>query len=110
MKPEKILCEICGETDKAALQLHHIVERTDKNTDNSWYNLACICASCHSKHHHGSLKIIGIYPSTKLPYKRTVIYERDGISNVPGIEKPYYEPKPKAVTWHYSEQDNEDKK
>jgi hypothetical protein len=32
--------------------------------------------------HCGRLKIIGAYPSTKLPNKRTLVYELDGKKNV----------------------------
>jgi hypothetical protein len=84
-------CEVCGEKDTSVLELHHIVPRTDSNTNNDPYNLAIICANCHSKNHRGNLKIIGIYPSTKLPNGRTLIYELEGI-NEAGIDKPYYVP------------------
>lgn len=95
-----IVCEICGEDDKSTLHKHHLVPRTDINSDNSWYNLGVLCSNCHNKIHHGNLKIIGIYPSTKLPYKRTVIFEENGTSNVPQITEPYYIPKAKSMRLH----------
>ena len=75
-KPPKIECEICGEKNKNVLHHHHIVERTELNSDNSFYNLAVICANCHTKHHAGEIEIIGVYPSTKPPYGRILVYKR----------------------------------
>jgi 5-methylcytosine-specific restriction endonuclease McrA len=86
------VCEICGETDTAVLHKHHIVERTDPNTSHDDMNLAIICANCHNKVHDGSIEIVGVFPSTQLPYKRTLVYKKDGVSNVPGLEEPYYVP------------------
>jgi len=91
-KPKKTNCEICGTKEKATLELHHIIPRTDPNCNNHGMNLACICASCHKLHHAGEITIIGVYPSTH-PSGRTLIYERHGKSNVPGINEPYYTPK-----------------
>jgi hypothetical protein len=92
-----ICCEICGNDNKPTLHKHHIVERTNINSNNDNFNLAVICANCHNMVHAGEIKIIGLYPSTKLPYKRTLIFERSGISNVPGITEPYYIPEPKQM-------------
>lgn len=92
-----ICCEICGNDNKSVLHKHHIVERTDINSNNDNFNLAVICANCHNMVHSGEIKIIGLYPSTKLPYERTLIFEKGGISNVPGINEPYYSPKPKSM-------------
>ena len=91
-------CEIaeCGETDPSTLHLHHIIERTDPNTTNDIMNLALLCASCHSKVHAKKIKLIGIYPSTKPPNNRTLIYELDGKKNIDGVDKPYLELKPKS--------------
>ena len=82
-------CEIesCFETDN--LHLHHIIERTEINTNNNTFNLSILCPNHHSYVHSGRLKIIGVYPSTKLPNKRILIYELDGIKNMEGIDKPY---------------------
>ncbi len=101
-KPKKIHCEICKESDVAILQHHHIVERTEINTDNSYWNLAVLCPSCHSRYHLGSLNIIGIYPSTDPVMGRTVIYEEEG-TNKFGITEPYYTPKPKAIKYGKSD-------
>lgn len=91
------VCEICGETNTATLHKHHIVERTDPNTSHDDANLAIICANCHNKVHDGQIKIIGVFPSTQLPYSRTLVYEEDGVSNLPGVVEPYYTPKAKSM-------------
>lgn len=80
-------CEIdtCEETE--CLHLHHIIPRTDPETSNNLFNLCIVCPNCHSKIHAGKLKILGIIPSTKLPNKRTVIYEVNGKRNI-DIEIP----------------------
>ena len=83
-------CEIesCNETDSSALQLHHIIEKTEVNTSNHNQNLAILCANCHLKLHSGRLKIISIFPSSKLPNLRTLVYELDGKKNI-DIDEPY---------------------
>lgn len=82
-------CEIesCNVTDPNLLQLHHIIERTEINTNNHNFNLAILCSNCHLLTHSGRLKIIGVYPSTKLPNKRILVYELDGKKNI-DIDKP----------------------
>ena len=77
-------------TDPALLHLHHIIERTEINTTNHDFNLAILCANCHALTHTGKLKIIGVYPSTKLPNKRTLIYELNGKKNIDNISEPYF--------------------
>jgi hypothetical protein len=98
MKYSKLIlnkCEIeeCNET--LNLHKHHITERTEINTNNDPMNLAILCPNCHAKTHSGVLKIIGIFPSTKLPNKRTLVYELDGKKNV-DIDEPYYVPENKS--------------
>lgn len=90
-------CEIetCTVTDPHLLHLHHIIERTEINTTNHNFNLAILCANCHALTHSGKLKIIGVYPSTKLPNKRTLIYELNGVKNL-DIDMPYVEFKNKS--------------
>jgi hypothetical protein len=95
LKPS--ICEICGEKNTAVLHKHHIVERTDPNCTDDWGNVCIICANCHNKVHDEQIKIIGVFPSTQLPYKRTLIYEENGVSNVPGITEPYYRPKSESM-------------
>lgn len=102
-KLKKIECEICEEKDVNALHKHHIVERTELNTNNNPMNLAVICSNCHNKVHAGTIKIIGIYPSTKLPYGRILIYEINGKSNCPGITEPYFTYKPQKTKVHLNE-------
>lgn len=88
-------CEIenCEVTD--CLHLHHIIERTELETSNDIMNLCILCPNHHSLVHNGRLKIFGLISSTKLPNKRTLIYELDGIKNI-DIEIPKIEIKPKA--------------
>jgi hypothetical protein len=86
-------CEICGEV--YSLHLHHIIERTDPRCTNDNANLAIVCATCHGKIHNKIIKIIGMFPSTKLPNGRTLVYEINNISNVPGIKEAYFEDKVK---------------
>lgn len=100
-KLKKIECEICGVKDVEVLHKHHITERTELDTCNHPMNLAVICSNCHNKVHADKIKIIGIYPSTKLPYGRTLIYELDGISNMPGITEPYFKHTPKKTKVYF---------
>ena len=83
-------CEIegCNITEECALHLHHIIERTKVNTTNHVFNIAILCAVHHEMVHSNRLKIIGVYPSTKLPNNRTLIYELDVKRNL-DIEIPY---------------------
>lgn len=88
-------CEIDNCMQTEYLHLHHIIERTKKSTNNKNYNLCILCQYHHSMVHDGRLKIISIFPSTKLPNCRTVLYELDGIRNI-DIEGPYLEYKNKS--------------
>jgi hypothetical protein len=92
----KIKCEVCGETDESVLDRHHIIERGDPNCTNHDYNIAVLCASCHRLVHAKRIEIIGPYPATT-PTGRILVFKKDGVPNVPGIEKPYYVPKPAAM-------------
>lgn len=89
-------CEIedCNETEN--LHAHHIIERTEENTNNNAFNLAILCPNHHNYVHSKKIKIIGVFPSTRLPNKRTLVYEIDGIKNVDGIDIPYIEFKNKS--------------
>lgn len=100
MRKNKLIknkCEIesCPISDPALLELHHIIERTELNTNNNSFNLAILCGNCHALSHTGRLKIIGVYPSTQLPNGRTLVYELDGKKNI-NIDKPYVEFKNKS--------------
>jgi hypothetical protein len=97
MKLKKVSCEICGESSKATLHTHHIVERTNPESTEDWSNLCVICANCHNKVHANTIKIIGVYPSTKPPYGRFLVFEENGISNLPGVKDPYIVSKPKSM-------------
>ena len=94
MRKSKLIknkCEIetCNVSEPKLLHFHHIIERTEANTNNHDFNLAILCANCHALTHTGKLKIIGVFPSTKLPNKRVLIYELDGKRNIDGIDSPY---------------------
>lgn len=95
LKKEK--CEVCGEKDRSCLEEHHIIERTQIGTSNSWLNIAILCANCHSKIHFGELKIIGVFPSTELLNGRSLVYELDGVCNVDGIDGVYWQTQAKNM-------------
>lgn len=90
-------CEIesCTVSDPDLLELHHHIERTQENTNNNNFNLCILCCNHHKMIDSGKLKIVGIFPSTKLPNKRTLIYELDGVKNM-DIDVPYVEFKNKS--------------
>lgn len=100
-KRPKINCEVCGESDASSLHRHHIVEQTELNTTNHDFNLAILCANCHAKVHSGILEIIGIWPGTKPPTGRILVYKLEGVCNFPDLEhvEPPYKPKPASMTW-----------
>jgi len=94
MRKSKLIknkCEIesCNVDDENAIHFHHIIERTTVNTTNHPFNIAILCSVHHNYVHSGRLKIIGVYPSTKLPNKRTLVYQLDGKQNIEGIDKPH---------------------
>jgi len=112
MKQPKLIkyeCEICGNKDTTILHKHHIIQRKEIGTSNDNFNLCVMCPNCHSKLHRGEIKIIGIYPSTKAPNNRTVIFEHNGKANVEGITEPYVKPEPKMMKVPFiKEEDHED--
>jgi hypothetical protein len=81
-------CEIEGCEVTECLHKHHIIERTEINTNNHPLNLCILCPNHHSFVHAGLLKIIGVFPSTKPPNGRTVVYELNGKRNI-DIDVPY---------------------
>ena len=98
MSRPKIKCEVCGERDVKILEKHHIIPRTDLNCTNDDLNIAVLCASCHSKLHTKSLKIIGVFPSTD-PTGFTLVYELYGKKNI-DIDEPYLVPQKKEMKIH----------
>jgi hypothetical protein len=101
MRKSKLIknrCEIesCDVCDPNLLHFHHIIERTEENTTNHEFNLAILCANHHAYLHSGRLKIIGVFSSTKLPNKRTLVYELDGKRNIEDIDAPIVIFKPKS--------------
>ena len=85
MKLKKINCEICGESNKEVLHFHHIVFRSDVNSNNRPENLAILCSNCHNLLHFNKIKIVGVWPSTA-KNGRTLVYIKDGVCNVPELE------------------------
>lgn len=98
----KIECEICQFSDVAALHYHHIIPRTDPSCTNHPYNLCVICSNCHNEVHHGAIDIIGVFPAANKS-GRIVVYTKNGICNVPGMEhaKPPYKPDNKSMKVFY---------
>jgi len=101
MRKSKLIknkCEIesCEVRDPNLLHFHHIIERTEENTTNNDFNLAILCANHHAYLHSGRLKIIGVFPSTQLPNRRTLVYELDGKRNIEDIDEPIVVFKPNA--------------
>lgn len=101
MRKSKLIknkCEIesCLVDDPNLLHFHHIIERTEENTTNHDFNLAILCANHHAYLHSGRLKIIGVFPSTKPPNNRILVYELDGKRNIEGIDEPIVTFKPKS--------------
>ena len=82
MKLIKNKCEIEGCEETEFLHLHHIIPQSEVNTTNHSDNLAILCPNHHAAVHSGKLKIIGIYPSTKLPNNRILVYELNGVKNI----------------------------
>ena len=57
-------CEICGETNRAVLDLHHIIPRTDERSTDLMSNLAYLCSNHHREVHAGIYVIEGWYMTT----------------------------------------------
>jgi len=95
-KRPKTQCEVCGEKDSVILERHHILERTNINCTNDDYNTGILCPSCHSKLHSGRLRIIGVYPGTRPPTGRVLVYELDGVKNL-DLDEVYFTPKPASM-------------
>lgn len=91
-------CEIesCNVTDPNLLEFHHIISRTDPLTSNENHNLAILCCNCHKMIDTGELITYCIFPSTKLPNKRTLVYSLNGIKNV-DLPEVYLQPKNKSI-------------
>ena len=87
----KSKCEIesCDVSDSNLLELHHIIPRIEQNSCNHPMNLAILCCCHHKMIDTGRLKILGVFPSTKPPNGRILVYELDGIPNI-DIDVPYF--------------------
>lgn len=90
-------CEICGEKNKSVLHIHHILDRVKPNSNNDAMNCAIICANCHNRVHSNEIEIIGVYPATKPPNGRILIFKIGEKINVNNINEPYYSPKPNSM-------------
>jgi hypothetical protein len=106
-KRPKQQCEVCGEDDLSVLHRHHLIPRTELNTTNDDYNLGILCSNCHNKVHDGSIEIIGVFPGTKPPTGRILVFKKDGVCNVPELEneEPYYSPKPIGMRLNLGDDD-----
>tara|TARA_Y100000310_G_C20465772_1_gene707580 strand:+ start:522 stop:866 length:345 start_codon:yes stop_codon:yes gene_type:complete len=107
---KKVECEICGIKEIEVLHKHHITERTEIDTSNHLMNLAVICSNCHNKVHAGRIEIVGLFPSTKLPYRRTLVYVLDGKPNIEGITEPYFKHVPKQSRLDHLYEEEKEKK
>lgn len=77
-------CEICGFSDKRAIQAHHIIPRTDPNCTNEESNLAYVCANCHNLIHAHEIIIEGRYLTTDGP-KLFWHHQNEPFIIIPGI-------------------------
>lgn len=77
-------CEICGNKDRATIDKHHIIPRTDPRCTNALSNIAIICSNCHRKVHAGEIIIEGVF-STSVGTR--LFWHKSGESHVvrPGI-------------------------
>lgn len=96
-KLAKIECEICGENDKSVLHIHHLIEQHELDCTNHPYNCLVVCSNCHNRIHAQTIEIIGVFPGTKPPSGRIIVYKKEnGELNYPeliGITPPYqYKP------------------
>ena len=57
-------CEICGLSERGAIELHHIIPRCDSRCHNGNSNITPICSTCHSLVHRGKIIILGVYNTT----------------------------------------------
>ena len=88
-------CEIDGCEETLNLELHHIIPRTDVRCTNHKSNLAILCPCHHALTHSNHLILLGIFPSTKLPNNRILVYSLYGNKNL-DIDEKYYTIKPKS--------------
>src|SRR5690242_2707746 len=98
-KRPKIKCEIeeCTISDPKLLHRHHLIERTEVGTSNDDMNLVILCSNHHLLTHSGKLKIIGVFPGTRPPSGKIVVYELNGKCNIPGINEAYFKYKPPQI-------------
>jgi len=80
-RPEKICCEVCSENNPKALHYHHIIERCKVESTENWDNISILCATCHNLVHANVIKILGLFPATKKPYNRILVFRKNGVCN-----------------------------
>ncbi len=92
-KLKKEYCEVCDTKDVSTLHLHHLVERTEIGTSNHPLNLAILCANCHARVHANEIELVGLYPSTKPPNGRSLIFKEGDKQNFDiGVTRVYVAP------------------
>jgi len=77
-------CEIwgCPIDDPNALELHHIIGRTETGSSHYHYNLGVLCCNHHKFIDSGRLVILGVVPATVKPNNRILVYILDGVKNI----------------------------
>ena len=69
-----------------------------------------ICSNCHNKIHAGSIEIVGLFPSTKKPYSRTLIYNEGSKINELNLKEPYFKSKPQSMKVFYEKEQTDERK
>jgi len=85
MKLKKTKCEVCGNTKKSVLHIHHIIPRKDPRCTNLPGNLAVLCSNCHNEVHVGDITIIGVYNTSE---GRLLMFFRKG--QKPPVEEEFW--------------------
>jgi DNA mismatch repair protein MutS len=81
-------CEICGNNVTAALEVHHVQQRSeavnrrlsDGSSMNGARNLAVLCEACHEAHHAGMIEVGPVQQTSEGPV-RTIITNQSPRAN-----------------------------
>jgi DNA mismatch repair protein MutS len=73
-------CEICGNNVTAALEVHHVQQRSeavnrrlsDGSSMNSARNLAVLCEACHEAHHAGIIEVGPVQQTSEGPVRSII--------------------------------------
>jgi hypothetical protein len=95
VKLVKNKCEIECCNEVLNLEFHHIIPRTDPLCTNKPENIAILCPVHHALTHSGQLILLGVFPATKPPNNRILVYSLYGNKNI-DIDIQYYNIKPKT--------------